>query len=187
MEKLNQIKQKLEEAQQLMKQQGKAALEEAFTSFFDKHPEAKALVWVQYTPYFNDGEPCEFRVNGMELKVDASSMAEDVRKLLGTEAEETQGSEDEDEEHNYGYGDSCAAAVLRELSGTGPQYNWDLCVRTNTTRRSLNDSEKSLLEDFKDLSSALNKLDDLLETVIGDHVKVVVTRDGIQTTDWDHD
>ncbi len=24
------------------------------------HPDVKALRWTQYTPYFNDGEPCEF-------------------------------------------------------------------------------------------------------------------------------
>jgi hypothetical protein len=31
--------------------------------FFEKCPDIKTIVWVQYTPYFNDGDPCEFRVN----------------------------------------------------------------------------------------------------------------------------
>ena len=32
----------------------------AFKELFDKHPEVKSMQWAQYTPYFNDGEPCEF-------------------------------------------------------------------------------------------------------------------------------
>lgn len=31
--------------------------------FFDENPEIEVIKWVQYTPYFNDGEPCVFRVN----------------------------------------------------------------------------------------------------------------------------
>ena len=31
-------------------------LKEAFSQFFQNTPEVKAIVWDQYTPYFNDGE-----------------------------------------------------------------------------------------------------------------------------------
>ena len=30
---------------------------------FEKYPEIKRISWTQYTPYFNDGESCEFCVN----------------------------------------------------------------------------------------------------------------------------
>jgi hypothetical protein len=32
--------------------------------FFELFPDAQAFVWTQYTPYFNDGDPCVFDVNG---------------------------------------------------------------------------------------------------------------------------
>ena len=33
-----------------------------FKKFFEDNPDIQAIKWVQYTPYFNDGDPCEFRV-----------------------------------------------------------------------------------------------------------------------------
>lgn len=32
----------------------------AFKEFFEANPEVNVVGWRQYTPYFNDGEPCEF-------------------------------------------------------------------------------------------------------------------------------
>lgn len=32
----------------------------AFKEFFETNPEAHVVGWRQYTPYFNDGETCEF-------------------------------------------------------------------------------------------------------------------------------
>src|SRR5579885_1140821 len=43
---------KLEEA-------GEDAVKEVFKEFFDKYPRAESITWVQYTPYFNDGEEDE--------------------------------------------------------------------------------------------------------------------------------
>jgi hypothetical protein len=42
-------------AQQLFKETTKV--------FFTENPTVKAIVWNQYTPYFNDGDTCEFSVN----------------------------------------------------------------------------------------------------------------------------
>jgi hypothetical protein len=41
----------------------KPALAEHFRSFFAKYPDVHGVRWAQYTPYFNDGEPCYFRVH----------------------------------------------------------------------------------------------------------------------------
>ena len=42
-------------AQELFKQTTK--------EFFELNPKVTAIVWTQYTPYFNDGDTCEFNVN----------------------------------------------------------------------------------------------------------------------------
>lgn len=35
----------------------------SFKSFFDENPTVKTVHWTQYSPHFNDGEPCEFSVH----------------------------------------------------------------------------------------------------------------------------
>ena len=33
-------------------------LKTAFRAVFERHPNVRSLTWTQYTPYFNDGDPC---------------------------------------------------------------------------------------------------------------------------------
>jgi hypothetical protein len=88
--KLDAIITKVKELKTLMQTQGKEALKDAFQEFFEAHPEAKCIVWTQYTPYFNDGDACEFRVNELALK------------LNKTPSEDTS-AEDDDFEDNDDY------------------------------------------------------------------------------------
>jgi len=53
-----------------LEKEGENAVKEVFKEFFDKHPSAESISWTQYTPYFNDGDPCYFSVNEMELNAD---------------------------------------------------------------------------------------------------------------------
>jgi hypothetical protein len=36
-----------------------------FKQIFDAYPSVKKVGWTQYTPYFNDGDACVFRVNDL--------------------------------------------------------------------------------------------------------------------------
>lgn len=45
------------------------AMKAEFRQFFETNPECLALRWLQYTPYFNDGEPCEFGRNEISFKL----------------------------------------------------------------------------------------------------------------------
>ena len=38
------------------------AVNEEFKKIFDKYPDITCIKWAQYTPYFNDGDTCEFDV-----------------------------------------------------------------------------------------------------------------------------
>lgn len=73
-----------------MLEHGKAALKEEFKNFFAAHPECKALRWTQYTPYFNDGEPCtfsrgEFTANMQDTAEDAGDDGDGFDYLYGDE------------------------------------------------------------------------------------------------------
>jgi hypothetical protein len=41
---------------------GQQKLKEVFRVFWDSNPNIKLITWTQYTPYFNDGDTCEFDV-----------------------------------------------------------------------------------------------------------------------------
>jgi len=51
-----------EKAKKAFQDQMQVQLKALFASFFQTHPEVVGICWEQYTPYFNDGDPCEFRV-----------------------------------------------------------------------------------------------------------------------------
>lgn len=40
-----------------------AVFQEEIRNIQKQYPEMEGVVWTQYTPYFNDGEPCEFSVD----------------------------------------------------------------------------------------------------------------------------
>lgn len=58
-----------EKAAKLVKDVAIPAFKEAFSELFAAHPDLVAVRWEQYTPYFNDGEPCHFGVNSPYVKM----------------------------------------------------------------------------------------------------------------------
>lgn len=44
----------------------KANFNKMVQELFIKYPELNSFSWTQYTPYFNDGEPCEFGVHEVD-------------------------------------------------------------------------------------------------------------------------
>jgi hypothetical protein len=52
----------IEAAKEQVKKAGATAVGALFKKFFEEYPTVTAIGWLQYTPYFNDGESCEFSV-----------------------------------------------------------------------------------------------------------------------------
>lgn len=50
------------ELQKKFQTTAQALFKETTKEFFEKNPNVTAIVWAQYTPYFNDGDTCEFGV-----------------------------------------------------------------------------------------------------------------------------
>ena len=102
--KLEAVIEKVKELRKIMQEQGKDALKDAFQEFFQAHPEARAIVWTQYTPYFNDGDACTFSVGDLCLKLQTAS------------EEQNQDEEEEDYEDEDDY--ECASYDLKYGSKT---------------------------------------------------------------------
>jgi hypothetical protein len=127
-----------------LKDEGEAALKEAFKEVFDKHPRLRSIVWTQYTPYFNDGDPCYFRVHEFDVHITGVSY------------------EGEDEEDDYSYGETLY-----------------------TMKQS---KEQDVLDIVKSIKALEKELpDDVLESVFGDHCKVVATAKGFDVDEYSHD
>ena len=58
----------LEEVKKQAQTEIKPALNEAVNQLSSEIPKLEAIKWQQYTPYFNDGEPCEFGVYDIHAK-----------------------------------------------------------------------------------------------------------------------
>lgn len=78
----------VENAKREVEAKAKSAVGALFKAFFAANPDIGALKWTQYTPYFNDGEPCEFSVNS------------DFDVLLGKYVTPEEDSDDDDDKVN---------------------------------------------------------------------------------------
>lgn len=122
-----------------------------------EHPKVEAIRWQQYTPYFNDGDACEFRVG------------ESYVKLVG---------HDEGGDYDDGFLNSYDD-TLREYIGT-PEYKW----RNEPAKPG---SDPSLAEVFKAFVIENGSFDNMLLDAFGDHAKVTVTKEQIEVEFYEHD
>ncbi len=57
---MDKIKAGIELAQAQIMELGRQAMSEGLKGLFEEYPFLGAIAWAQYTPYFNDGDPCVF-------------------------------------------------------------------------------------------------------------------------------
>jgi hypothetical protein len=180
MSKLSTLIEETKALKEKMKNDGEAALKEAFGEFFSAHPEAHSVVWTQYSPHFNDGDACTFGVHEMELRLKSDAIADDVRKVIGVDGE--------DENSDYGYGENNAAASLRSLSKVAKVRGYHgAAKRAGVPLRTLTDAERSMIDDFEALAKGCGEIDDVMEITFGNHVKVTATCKGFEVDKYQHD
>jgi hypothetical protein len=143
---------KQRELQKEFQNTAQALFKETTKEFFDQNPLVKAIVWTQYTPYFNDGDTCTFRVGAATF-----TNAEEADSIRW-------GEYGGDEENIWCYGDDCYS----DETPVPPEVNTALC---DSFDRLINSSEMT----------------DVMLAMFDDHVKVVATRDGFESDEFDHD
>lgn len=159
MSKLEDLKQMMADAEARLKSEGQAALHEAFAELFDANQQLKAVTWLQYTDYFNDGDPCTFSVHDFEARLDLSWLSQD-----GREAFDDAGYYASDDA--FGYGDNCHLHRLQRAR---------LALEHHTTCRN------AITNIYRAAPSGL------MLSVFGDHAQVTATRDGFNVEHCDHD
>lgn len=84
--KLKELTDKFEQEKSVLQRQAKSLFVEASKELFDEYPELKSFGWTQYAPYFNDGNPCVFSVNGDSPTINGYDTGCD--QYVGVEGEE---------------------------------------------------------------------------------------------------
>jgi hypothetical protein len=138
--------------------------------FFDINPGITAVIWSQYTPYFNDGSPCEFGVNEPTYTNASSDELDNISYGEYSGEDKTVWAT---ESINY---------VTEPFNGTGFDYYKD-------TR------ELILQGPPLDLAACylMNKMitssefEPVLLALFGDGVSVTATIDGFDVSGYEHD
>lgn len=202
----------IEAARKEMQAKSEGLIEAVVKQFLDNCPEVTGVHWTQYTPYFNDGGSCEFGVNDFcfhiltdeDDEIDSfyestevytqAALDEAVKKL--EEAKEY--TKDPDawrqkyvkeyrEKHGRDY-------YISNYSHIRP-YPYDVAQaqeRIDVIKQNLetygDEVAERIDEEFKKLTTAMRKIpDDIMQSVYGDHVCVVINRNGTTVDEYNHD
>ena len=163
------VKQKLEEIKSL-REKYLQSLSDSFESvllsmtkeLFELDHKVKGISWTQYTPHFNDGDPCTFSVNEVELCLSWEDAKENERVLYGACEVEVENDE---------------LAVANTSSYALKSYG------TEEQKPRF----EPLLELLDEIQGVLVMYESLLETTYGDGVRVIVTPTGVHTNEYRHD
>lgn len=152
----------LKEVQNLkveMQNKLRRSMKELFSEFWLNNEDVTSVLWTQYAPYFNDGDPCIFSVND-PVFTNVDLKKNDPRNLIWGE------DSDEDEDPN--------AFVFSS-------WRSDMEIK----KRKLNISS----DDIKSLSTFLcsNLMTDLMEDTFGSDSLVIATREGFEIQEYDHE
>ena len=152
--------------------------------FFEECPKVQAVVWTQYTPYFNDGEECIFSVNEPYFVVE--------------------GFDPENLENPYAYDDDESYSTLKVPNLS----NWDEVIEKDRKYLENRPEDKwaqgyypkciAALEEakinfpgydvkIKAFADLLNENEDMLREVYGDHSAVYLTPGEVIVEEYSHD
>lgn len=207
-ENFKQLNAQMEAARKEMQEKSTGFVELACKQFFDACPEVEAVTWTQYTPYFNDGETCEFSVNEKYFILVGDEDPDDYEgSITYTQKDLTKAEADLKTAQEYtAYPDLWVAKFRREYK---EKYGRDYPHGYNHPRPYPSDPEDAqerideikeflekypdgtmerIEESFKSLKQALDLIDeDIMQAIYGDHAQVTITRAGTEIDEYNHD
>jgi hypothetical protein len=183
LEQLEKMNAELQELKNKHLEMSKVMFNDIAKQLFEKHSILNSFGWVQYTPYFNDGDECTFSartnyptINGYDE--DSENERGDGIDLISNSNEfitaPIRNEEDlRENEENYlkaGYNWYKDQKIGEYGVRKNPEYN------------------PSHGEVIKDVKNFLSKVDEsVLRNMFGDHVKITVSRNGVDVEDYEHD
>lgn len=153
-----------------------------FTDIFATAPRLKSISWRQYTPYFNDGDSCEFSANVSDLDVngygDYNEPEDDDQEFVDINPKIYKKLETEED-----------VQVNIELA-TKLGYFWYANKKIGEEGFAHNPNYDAVTaEAVKQIKEVLNSIpEDFFKEMFGDHVKVTLNSNGTcDVEEYDHD
>lgn len=201
------LNQKITAAKREMRDKSKQYLEAVVLEFLDKYPIVEKVYWVQYTPYFNDGEACEFSVHGICFSIFGD---EDANEYEGTyfydiddldQAEKALQAAIEYETDPVAWRIKAAkefndrtGRTFRQPEALKPYLDNEAAARKfyeevlESIQKFDIETTEAIKNDFSRLVSIINMIDeDIMKTIYGDHSYVLIDRSGTTIEHYDHD
>lgn len=158
---------------QAVESKGQAVLDYLFKDLFDAAPSVQGVVWEQYTPYFNDGDACVFSIGEPRFLIrNDNPVVEGISSWYGDDYDEEDG----------------LVAVNEYEADQFVNYEWE-GTWPNRTRKviPISDLKTELYGHLEKVTSGFGAVQDVLENLFGDHVRIRATRNGYEVTEYDHD
>lgn len=188
-----------------LRDEGKRILRDAICAFLAVHPEVQGIRWAQYTPYWNDGDACEFGFNGLEVMlgdVEARRLARKaplVEKLLTLHAA-FRAAEASNDHRSCVKLEADVDRAQQELDRIDDEddssdSNWtEACEfqRYDARTKVLVPSpeyDRALADDVVALERVVSRMGDVLKILFDDHTRVTFMRSSpaFSETEFEHE
>lgn len=147
---------------------------------FDKG--VKAITWKQYTPYFNDGEPCEFSVGEPAVTKNPEVAKAWLEENFYPEVETEITKEEFESEDSRWYTQRIVEnGADKKYFRTYEEGTYDYEIPYYGTH------PDGIVKDELDIPVQAGEFEDALRTAFGDHTQVVVTPERVVQFEYSHD
>lgn len=168
LEKLNlKMKVALDEIREMAKANGAELVRELAEPLFTLG--VPKIRWTQYTPFFNDGDSCEFSVH-------------DAHVFIEDEEDEVYSYDLERQFEEYQPWSGCSAEE-NERYRQSDNDRTDALIAMGITK----DNASEISEALSQFSKFICGNEQLMQMAFGDHVEVTVTPDGVTVEEYNHD
>jgi hypothetical protein len=207
------LKSRIDALKAEMQENSKVLMKEAFREFLEKYDVVDNIFWTQYTPYFNDGESCEFSVGDVHLilkddedpceyegssltdKEDVEALKKKIAEIEAWEKDPMAAAQKHRSEYNKKYNhdpfapSSYSGSTQDQMVKWKPHYGTkEQYVKELATAEEYAKLYPHLKSDFKEIQKMVSGIDDdLMKAMFGDHTKVIVSASGIEVEEHQHD
>ena len=160
MRELKDLRKKRQELAEEITTKAKTLFKEAVGTLFVEFPNLVSFGWTQYTPYFNDGDECTFGSGHSNPFIKFTTSK-------NTDPDEL-GYEDEFSDYHY--------------------YDYSKDFKQKTLKPTLTIAQLAEVTTGKSVVEFLTNFDDDdMLNMFGDHQKVIVTSNKVESEDYEHD
>lgn len=173
--KIRSLNAKVNKLKEEIHKESQKAFKQMVKDIFKKYQNLQSFAWHQYTPYFNDGDTCTFSAYIDYIYLNGSDESEclyDVQEFMNQVKDKKKSIAKLEKEIKSG--DKWLVERNRqrieEINNTNIE---EVTIKYNT---------------MKDIFNCLSLVgEDVLQSMFGDHVSVIVSRDGITTEEYEHE